>query len=298
MRKPLRVEERRVRSFDGTELAYHVVGEGPPVLLCNGLGGSWKAWTHQIAYLSDRYRFISWDYRGLYRSGRPSERDAIRVEHHARDAICVLNAEGCERVCIFGWSMGVQVALEMFRRAPDRVAGLVMLSGVAGKPWDTVMNLKLMAQVLPFTFRTVRAIPRVAERVTRSIAGWPETIDWVRRLGLASKTLDQEVFQDLCDSIVELDMDLYFHTLELLGEHDATDVLAEVDVPSLVIVGDRDLFTPRSAAEKLARAVAGSELMVIPGGTHYCAVEYPELVSLRIEKFLRERGYASKSRIA
>ena len=87
--RPIRVEERRVESFDGTEIAYHVVGEGPSILLGNGLGGSWKAWKHQISYLSDRYRFVSWDYRGLYRSRPPRDRDALRVEDHTRDALAI-----------------------------------------------------------------------------------------------------------------------------------------------------------------------------------------------------------------
>ena len=78
------VEERRVTSYDGTDIAYHVVGRGRPVLLCNGLGGSWVAWTHQIRYLSDRYRFISWDYRGLYRSGPPATPGALQIDAHAR----------------------------------------------------------------------------------------------------------------------------------------------------------------------------------------------------------------------
>ena len=67
--------------------------------------------------------------------------------------------------------------------------------------------------------------------------------------------------------------------------------LPEVDVPTLVVVGDRDLFTPRKAAEKIVRKVPGAELMVVPGGTHYVAVEYPELINLRLEKFFLERGY-------
>jgi|GEM_PF-4515996 len=68
--KQVRVEERRAVSFDGTELAYHVTGEGPPIVLANGLGGSWKAWKHQIAYLGDRYRFISWTIAACIARGR------------------------------------------------------------------------------------------------------------------------------------------------------------------------------------------------------------------------------------
>ncbi|MFW6050342.1 MAG: alpha/beta fold hydrolase [Myxococcota bacterium] len=293
MPKPLRVEERRVESFDGTDLAYHVVGEGLPVLLCNGLGGSWKAWTHQIQYLADRYRFISWDYRGLYRSGPPPDREAIRVEHCALDGLRILEAEGVERAALFGWSMGVQVALEMFRRAPDRAACLMLMAGVAGRPWSSVLNLRVMAHVLPPVIRGVRSMPGLATTVTRHLVRWPETVSWAKRLGLAARTLDEDVFLELAESFQDLDLELYLHMLELLGEHDATDVLPEIDVPTLVVVGDRDTFTPRAAAERMVRSVRGAELMVVPGGTHYVAVEYPELVSLRVEKFLRERGYGA-----
>lgn len=290
--KPLRVDERRIASFDGTELAYHVVGDGLPILLANGLGGSWKAWTHQMSYLSDRYRFVSWDYRGLYRSGPPADPDALRVQDHTRDAMAVLEAEDIDRFAVFGWSMGVQVALELFRAMPDRVASLVLINGVAGMPWETVANIRAMASVLPRIIRGIRRIPRLTEAVTRRVVHWPETVTWAKRAGLASGTLDEELWQELAGSFADLDMDVYMHTLELLGEHDARDVLADVDVPTLVVAGDRDLFTPRRAAERMVRRIPGAELMVVPGGTHYVAVEYPELVNLRIEKFFRERGYA------
>jgi pimeloyl-ACP methyl ester carboxylesterase len=51
-------------------------------------------------------------------------------------------------------------------------------------------------------------------------------------------------------------------------------------------------MTPRVAAAKMAERIPHAELMVIPGATHYAAVEYPELVNLRLEKFWLERGYS------
>ena len=63
---PPPVEERRFVSFDGTAIAYQAVGQGRPILLCNGLGGGWEAWSHQISSFRDRYRLLCWDYRGLY----------------------------------------------------------------------------------------------------------------------------------------------------------------------------------------------------------------------------------------
>jgi pimeloyl-ACP methyl ester carboxylesterase len=292
--RPIRVEEHRVASFDATDIAYHVTGQGLPVLLGNGLGGSWRAWQHQIGYLDGRYRFISWDYRGLYRSGPPPSLDALRVEDHVRDALAVLDAEKIERTAVIGWSMGVQIAIELFRAAPERVAALVLVNGVAGKPYDTVLDTRALRHVLPRTIRTLGRISPVVEAVTRQLVRSPETVVWAKRVGLASSTLDEDLFRELAGSFEDLDMEVYMRTLELIGEHDAYDLLPSIDVPTLVIAGDRDAMTPRSAAEKMVRAIPGAELMIVPGGTHYVAVEYPELVNLRIEKFFTERGYGSR----
>ena len=296
--KAKEVDEHSVVSFDGTSLAYHLVGQGLPVLLCNGLGGSWMAWSHQIDYLSDRYRFLSWDYRGLYRSGPPAALDGLSVEHHAQDALAVLDAAGIERTAVFGWSMGVQVGLELFRRAPDRVAAFMLMNGVPGNPWETVLDTRLSTRLVPKAIRGAGSVPGLVEQLTRRLASMPETIQWIKRLGLASQTLDEGTFHQLAESFSELDMGIYLRILEMLGAHDATDVLAEVDVPTLVIAGARDRLTPRSAAARMARQIRGSELMVVPGGTHYLALEYPELVNLRIEKFFRERGYCAPTSVA
>ena len=293
--KRLEVEEHRVASFDDTELAYHVVGEGAPVLLANGLGGSWRAWSHQLEYFRDRYQFVSWDYRGLYRSGRPPDADAVDIADHAEDAIAVMDAAGITSTAIFGWSMGVQVALEIFRRAPDRVRALVLVNGVAGSPWTTAFRSARIGALIPPVLSLLRTVPSLTQAATERFMQMPATVTWAKRVGLAGQTLDEEIFHQLASSFVDLDMDLYLHTLERLGQHDAKDVLETLDVPVLVITGDRDLFTPRAAAEQMVRDVRGAELLVVPGGTHYVAVEYPELVNLRIEKFLRERGYVASA---
>ena len=62
-----------------------------------------------------------------------------------------------------------------------------------------------------------------------------------------------------------LDMDTFIRLLERMGEHDGWDLLPLIDVPTLIIVGSRDVFTPRSAAERMARRTRGSEIMVLPG---------------------------------
>jgi pimeloyl-ACP methyl ester carboxylesterase len=288
---PPPVEERRFVSFDGTEIAYQAVGQGRPILLCNGLGGSWEAWSHQIQYFRDRYRLLSWDYRGLYGSSLPGERDALGVVDHARDALHLLGEEGADRAAIVGWSMGVQVGLEIFRAAPEQVASLAMINGLAGRPWDYVFNLNLVGRLLPPLLRGLRSMPRAIEAVVRQASRLPDPGAWAKRIGLAASTLDEQVVDELVAKLRMLDMDTFIRLLERMGEHDGWDLLPLIDVPTLIIVGSRDVFTPRSAAERMARRMRGSEVMLLPGATHYAALEYPEMVNLRLEKFFRERGY-------
>ncbi len=288
---PPPVEERRFVSFDGTEIAYQAIGQGRPILLCNGLGGSWEAWSHQIQYFRDRYRLLSWDYRGLYRSAAPADHEALRIADHARDALQLLREEGVERAAILGWSMGVQVGLEMFRLAPEKVASLAFLNGVAGRPWDYVFNFNLVGRLLPPFLRGLRSIPRTIQTVVRQATRIPEPGEWVKRIGLTAGTLDDQLANELVAKLRILNMDAFIHLLERMGEHDGWDLLPLIDVPTLIIAGTRDVFTPRSAAERMARRIPGSEIMLLPGATHYAALEYPEMINLRLEKFLRERGY-------
>lgn len=288
---PPPVEECRFVSFDGTEISYQRVGEGRPILLCNGLGGSWEAWTHQIQYFRSRYQVLSWDYRGLYGSEIPSNPNALRIADHAQDALCLLREEKAERAAIVGWSMGVQVGLEVFRAAPERVASIAMLNGVAGRPWDYVFNLNLIGRLLPPFLRSLRSAPGAIEAVVRQATRLPDPGQWIKRVGLAAGTLDAQVVDELVEKFRTLDMDVFIRLLEKMGEHDGWDLLPSIDVPVLIVAGSRDVFTPRSAAERMARRTRGSEIMIIPGATHYAALEYPEMINLRLEKFLRERGY-------
>lgn len=282
-----RVEEKRIRSFDGAEIAYHVVGQGPPIVLVNGLGGSWRAWSHQIRRFGGEHRFISWDYRGMYQSPVPRDRDALAVGVHALDGLSVLEAEGVQRCEAFGWSMGVQVSLEMYRHAPRLFRSLVLVNGVAGSPFKTLAGLGGLA---PSLLRLAQETPGLLAAVTGRAVRWPGTIDLAVQLGIASASIDREVFGVLARSFAGLDMRAYARILEQLGEHDAHDVLRRVQVPVLMVAGGRDLMTPRIAAERIVRGVARGELFVVPEGTHYIAVEYPSALNDRIERFHRDHG--------
>lgn len=296
-RLPLAIDTRRVVAFDGTDIAYHVTGTSRPdakvVVLANGLGGTYLAWRGQIDYLADRYRFVTWDYRGLYGSKRPPHdgASAYDIPNHVRDLEAILRAEGIERASLVGWSMGVQVVLEAQRSLPDLAENLVLLNGTFGRPLDTLSPIPGVAAMLPSLVELVRRVHALATQMTRRATVQPEAAAWFKRLGLVGPTLDDAVFTELVHAFGQLDMEPFLYNLSAIGRHDASEVLDSIRVPTLVVTGDRDAFTPKALAQQMARRIPTAEILVVRGGTHYTAVEFPELVSLRIERFFREHGF-------
>lgn len=286
------LEHKRLASFDGTEIAYQVRGEGPAVVLANGLGGTYEAFRHIYGALGERYRTICWDYRGLYASARPRELGTLTVPHQCRDLERILAHEGIERAVFVGWSMGVQVNFEFLRDHAGMVDGIIAINGTGGRPFDTVLSSRFVKYVIPVMLRAIKAQAQLVGRTTRAVVAWDGLVATAQRFGMVSRTLDVEAFRDVAAGFKDMDWTVYSTLLERLGEHDASDLLPQVQVPTLIITGDRDIMTPAFTAERMHRAVAGSRLVVIRGGTHYTPVEYPRVIQEELLDFLaRVPGY-------
>jgi len=290
--KVLPWEIKRIRLADERELVYAVVGTGMPVLLLNGLGGAREIWEELVEHLQDRYRFIAFDYSGL-RDGMRGPAQAHTISLHARDALAVLDRESVSRCAVVGWSMGVAVALELFAQAPGRVSSLTLLCGSARASWTRRSLRSLPALWLLRALRVLRRRPDASQLLLRLALQSPEAFTWVRRLGLMGEQMNPDLFARLAATLLEFDLTSYVAMLDGLTDYDASHILAQVDVPTLVIGGGHDPFTTRASLEELTQGIGGAEYLFLPDGTHYLLLDQAEWVNLRIEKFWNERGYAA-----
>jgi pimeloyl-ACP methyl ester carboxylesterase len=281
--------EARVRSRDGTDLAVHVLGDGPLVVLANGLGGSLPAWGPLLQHLAPRHRVVSWDYRGLYRSGPPPRRDAVTIADHADDLRAVLAWAGGGPAVLIGWSMGVQVVVEHALAHPGDVSALVLVAGAPGDPLATVLHTSASRCVVPPLTYVVEAGAAPFGAVLRAATAPSWAPAALRRLGILAPTADLDVFGTLAHDFARLDWRLYMRTIRAMARHDAWPRLGELDVPTLVVGGTRDLFLPARTLEAMAAAIPGAELWLVDGGTHYLPVEFPEALDARIDRFVAER---------
>jgi pimeloyl-ACP methyl ester carboxylesterase len=90
--------------------------------------------------------------------------------------------------------------------------------------------------------------------------------------------------------VAHVDFSMFLRMLTLAGEHSAEDLLPDLDVPVLIVAGEKDSFTPPAILQGMAELIPRAEIMMIPGATHVAPIEHDELIALRIEKFLVENA--------
>jgi pimeloyl-ACP methyl ester carboxylesterase len=279
------VEEGELVVDDGTRLPYQRFGRGSPVVLfANGIGVRWPGLVHQLGALADRASIVCWDYRGMGPStlGRP---DAdVSMARHARDAVALLDHLDVERAILMGWSMGVQVSLEVLRARPERVSGFVAILGADGRPFRGAFP-GAVAGTVEGLFAFALRHPYLAQGLLDVAVTLPEVAFTVLTAGLfVGRDADRRVFDYNVRWVAETDRRVYLRTMLALAEHDAREVLGTVRCPSLIVCGTRDHLTPPAVGRRMAAAIPGAEYRELPGGTHFALIEQPD----RLNGWLRE----------
>lgn len=293
----LRLATRRTRSSDGTVIAYYVAPaprpDAPVLVLAAGLGGHHRAWSPLVAHLGDRFRILTWDYRGLFGSARPPAATApepYAMAWQLRDLEAVLAAEGVEQFGLVGWSLGVQVALEAYARRPERVSSLVLLAGTAGGALHRLTVWPGLGALL----RGALGLLAHGNRPLAAVANAPGLrrllIRLLTREGLLAASTNAELASWLVADLADLDLQAFALTLQATAEHDASCLLPAVAAPTLLVAGDHDPLTPPGLVRQMARQIPDSEVHLVTGAGHYLCVELPDLVNHLLDRFFARIG--------
>jgi len=269
----------------------------PTLFLSNGLGGNLVTWKHLVEHFRDTHQVVTWDYRGLYESSfSPAMKARYRsgdlkvdLPTHARDAIAVLDHLAIDRAVFFGWSMGVQLNFELARTRRQVMAGLVQICGAAGKSITTTVFGKAGLAVIPTVMDSFRfAAERFAPTLSKMM-GSPLALQFAKGVGIVAPTLDTDLARLVVDSYMRQDFEVYNTILMSLAAHDATDLLATLDVPTLIIAGTRDVMTPSALSRQIADTMPDAELITLDGGTHYIPVEFPDRLNQLVADFFARK---------
>jgi pimeloyl-ACP methyl ester carboxylesterase len=280
-----------VAPSDGSPLFYESWGErgrATPVLLCDGIGCDGYVWRHLRHDLADRHCVHS-HYRGHGRTPPPCDPARVAIEDLSDDVACVLDDAQVERAVLIGHSMGVQVALETLRRHAGRVAGLVLICGAASHPLRTFRGSAALEQWLPVIQKWIHRVPGVINRVTRVVLPTRLAYEVASRLEIRRELIEPSDFMPYLEGMARIDARLFVAMLSAAGNHSAEDMLHGVTVPTLVVAGGRDGFTPPERSRAIAAAVPEAEILEIPNASHTAPIEHPHLVNSTIRDFLARR---------
>jgi pimeloyl-ACP methyl ester carboxylesterase len=288
------IVHKTATSADGTRVAYYVIGDGPRTwVMPPAMGAPLLSMKYILERFAKSHTIVSWDQRGFFASGAPRDPQAMKVSDHLLDMDAVLDAEGLgdagrPSFVLGGWSMAVQLSLEYYHHHPDRVRALVLING----PYERALsNVVPIPGAEPFALAAIRAgaaAKRVLNPISRALLGARGAARVLHELGIVAEYSD--FFGHVLEEFSRVDWGRYFVMMRHLHHHTAAAYLPEVRVPTLITTGTRDVLTPVKVAERMHRAIAGSELYVIPRATHYVVAEFPELLNARIAAFLGRLG--------
>lgn len=275
---------------DGAPLWFEERGDGAgiPAVLNDGLGCDGFIWRYLWEPLTAHRRVMHWNYRGHGKSGVPTDSTRIGVEYTCDDMARLMDHTKIDRGVIFGHSMGVQVALEFHRRYPQRVAGLVLLCGSYGTPLDTWHDHSLMRIAFPRLRAMVEKFPDVAKLITSKLLRTELAVEFGIRTELNPILLNHNDFHPYMEHLAKMHPLYFVRTLDSLKDHSALAHLPDVNVPTLVVGGEIDKFTPVWLSQRMAEHLPQAKYLFVPGGSHTAPLERPGLVNDEIDQFLKQ----------
>jgi len=247
---------------NGVHLAYNDAGSGEPaVLLIHGHPFNRTMWDPQSAFLMANHLVVAPDLRGYGKTALPIGERETRLETFAADSLALMEALGVRRFVLGGLSMGGQIALEIFRQAPDRIQALVLADTFAGLDTPERKRLRfIIADRLEREGMESYAHQELTKMITPANAErFPDVAEHVMKMMLT--TPPEGAAAALRGRAQRVD---YIPTLK------------QIHVPTLIVVGLEDVYTPLELAEQLHDGIPGSRLAVIEEAGHMPNLERPE----------------------
>ena len=242
------------------------------VVLVHAFPLSAELWDPQRTALPPDWRLFTPDLPGF---GGSTEPPAMSVEGMAASVLAAMDARGIRRAVIGGMSMGGYVTFALYRLAPERFTGLVLVDtrATADNAQQKDGRRKMMV-----TARE-RGAQAIADEMLPKLLG--ETTKRERpQIAATVRSMIEGNRADAIGGAVEA----------MMGRPDSTTLLSRMALPTLIVCGEEDTLTPPSDSEAMHRAIAGSRLVLLPGAGHLSSLETPDAFNQSFRAFLESQS--------
>jgi 3-oxoadipate enol-lactonase len=265
------------------DMYYEEHGSGEPLLLIMGLATDSTGWLLQVPALSERYRTIVFDNRGVGRTSKPA--GPYTIAQMADDTAGLMDAIGLESAHVLGISLGGMIAQELVLRHPRRVRALVLACTYAAPDENIRQNRTSLSDQLG-----------VKADETGKVTVDVSSIDPMMLFQtLLPRVFNPEFLATDLPKLMQIfagalqygfSMEAVLAQVEASMGHDTTDRLSTIRSPTLVITGDADRLIPPRSSDVLAAGIPEAKLVKIPGGSHAFNFETPDAFNREVLDFL------------
>ncbi|MEV7865136.1 alpha/beta hydrolase [Streptomyces sp. NPDC088124] len=274
------------------------------VVFSHGFCLNQDAWHYQRAALRGLVRTVHWDQRSHGRSARGVAQRGpdgapVTMDQLGRDLKAVIEAAAPDGpVVLVGHSMGGMTMMALADQYPelirDRVVGVAFVGTSSGKLAEVTYGLPSMGvnavrSVLPGVLRALGSQAELVERGRRATAEISAGL--IKRYSFSSKDVDPGVARFAERLIESTPIDVVAEFYPAFTEHDkATALPAFLEIPALVLAGEKDLVTPSTHSEAIGDLLPDAELVLVPDAGHLVMLEHPEAVTDRLADLLIRIG--------
>nr|WP_320024626.1 alpha/beta hydrolase [uncultured Acetobacterium sp.] len=252
------------------KLSYRIYGDGYPLLLIMGYGGTMNLWEERLLRsFSKKYKVIVFDNRGMGKTS--SGHKPFTIEQFADDTYELMSALNIEKAHVLGWSMGASIAQELALRHPENVNKLILYASLCHP------------EIFP-------PEPEVLSKLENSLGASTEKgNDWLRLIFPATwikhnQDRIREIFQR---PLGNMNSETIIKQAEAINKWEGTcNRIPFLHHETLVIDGNDDLILPSKNSEYLASKLPNSKLVLIAEAGHALMFQYPDKFSLIINMFL------------
>jgi pimeloyl-ACP methyl ester carboxylesterase len=264
---------RRRIALSAGEVAYDVLGFGPPLLLVHGTPTSSFIWRNVALRLADRYTVYAFDLPGFGQSVRGEDLD-VSISGQARLLAELVEALNLDAPSVAGHDIGGAIALRahLLEGLPFRCIALI--DSVALRPWITPTTNHVKEHLDVYRTMPTETFEAVIASHLRTATHRP---------------MDEHTLTTYLDQWKgETGQKLYLQKDALLDENDTAEfepLLPSITVPLRIVWGENDAWLPPATAERLHELIPGSDLILLPDTGHFATEDSPQQVAATLFDF-------------
>lgn len=251
-----------------------------------GLVCSNAHWKYQIPFFDKMgLKVLSHDYRFHHQSTGTKKIEDCTFEAITNDLGEVLEHFEARQVFMIGHSMGVNITLEFAKKNPEKVLGMILISGTVVPPHDVMFGTGFMGWLLPYLIRFKSSFPHTFEAIWQTQHNNPLALKIIQRGGFNTDRVDFQFVYEYMQNISKLSPEIFFQLMEQMRMHDIIKHLHEISAPALVVGGDQDYVIPNRLQEILMHHLPNAEMYIVKDGSHVPQVDFPDTLNQRMQLF-------------